>query len=228
METAPNQEFEAILNIALDEYALIENLKVVLQADSEGKVKHLLETPTKPLDIVAWFPNGVGNNTQMLYKLNVSLSFSDSDEISEKTRLIGFRKIDLVQTPVQPTGLTFYFTVNGVKFFAKGSNWIPAHVLQEDLHPGYYSHLLESARQANMNMLRVWGGGIYEPDIFYELADKLGIMIWQDMMFACALYPTDKEFLKSVDIEIRQQIRRLQPHPSIALWAGISLKIKMT
>ena len=227
METAPNQEFEAIWNIALDESPLFTNKKVVLRSDSEGKVKYSLETPTNLAHIVAWFPNGVGNNTQMLYKLEVSLSFADSHEISEKSRLIGFRKIDLVQTPVQPTGLTFYFTVNGVKFFAKGSNWIPAHVLQEDLSPGYYLHLLRSAKEANMNMLRVWGGGIYEPDIFYEIADELGIMIWQDMMFACALYPTDKEFLKSVDTEIRQQIRRLQPHPSIALWAGISMKIKI-
>jgi beta-mannosidase len=74
-----------------------------------------------------------------------------------------------------------------------------------------------------MNMLRVWGGGIYELDEFYELADELGIMIWQDFMFACALYPTDTNFLKSVDVEIVQQVRRLQHHPSIAIWAGIQI-----
>ena len=72
-----------------------------------------------------------------------------------------------------------------------------------------------------MNMLRVWGGGVYESDYFYELADELGILIWQDFMFACNLYPTDANYLKSVDSEITQQVRRLQSHPSIAIWAGI-------
>ncbi|OTF82415.1 Beta-mannosidase-like protein, partial [Euroglyphus maynei] len=133
-----------------------------------------------------------------------------------------FRTIELVQDRLNSSveAYSFYFRVNGVPIFAKGSNWIPAHVLNENVKPEYVQYLLWSAKAANMNMLRVWGGGIYESDYFYQLADEYGILIWQDMMFACALYPTDTAFLRSISKEIRQQIRRLQYHPSIAIWAG--------
>ncbi|CAG2179179.1 unnamed protein product, partial [Oppiella nova] len=90
----------------------------------------------------------------------------------------------------------------------------------EDITPEYLRHLLLSAKEANMNMMRVWGGGVYESDLFYQLADEYGIMIWQDFMFACALYPANKEFLDSVQKEVITQVRRLQHHPSIAIWAG--------
>lgn len=104
--------------------------------------------------------------------------------------------------------------------FAKGSNWIPAEVLPEKATDEQVYQLLLSAKMTNMNMLRVWGGGIYETDYFYDIADEMGILIWQDLMFACAMYETGDNFLKSVSEEITQQIRRLQHHPSIALWAG--------
>lgn len=118
-------------------------------------------------------------------------------------------------------GLTFYVRVNGVPVFAKGSNWVPAHVLPErGADPDVVGHLLHSVKEANMNMVRVWGGGVYESDLFYQLADELGIMVWQDMMFACAMYPVGEAFLRSVDREARQQYRRLHHHPSVALWAG--------
>ena len=159
-----------------------------------------------------------------LYDLKVSLSFADSLEKSMKTKRIGFRKIELIQKPIKPEGLTFYFKVNGVPFFVKGTNWIPANVLMEDLTPEYMRHLMQSTKDANMNMMRVWGGGIYESDLFYDLADEMGVMIWQDFMYACALYPTNPEFLESVDAELLTQIRRLQHHPSIAIWSGITLR----
>lgn len=103
-------------------------------------------------------------------------------------------------------GLSFYFRVNGVPFFAKGSNWIPADSFLERASPDYIENLLQSAKDANMNMLRVWGGGVYETDKFYEIADKMGLLIWQDLMFACALYPTDEAFLNSVAQEVTQQV----------------------
>ena len=192
-----------------------------LKPENDNTVKVKFDIPLTSIQITPWFPNGVADNTQTLYKLNVSLSVPNSKEVSTKSVKIGFRKIELIQEPVKPEGLTFYFKVNGKPFFAKGSNWIPANVLTEDISQEYLRHLLESAKEANMNMLRVWGGGIYETEWFYELADELGIMIWQDFMFACALYPTDPNFLKSVDTEILTQVRRLQHHPSIAIWAGI-------
>lgn len=145
--------------------------------------------------------------------------------ISEKDIYFGFRTVELIQEPVTKgnleDGSTFNFRINGVDLFAMGSNWIPANVLPEysnDLE--YIRYLLQSAKDANMNMLRVWGGGIYESDEFYKMADEMGIMIWHDFMFACALYPTEDDFLASVRMEVEQQVQRLQYHPSIILWAG--------
>lgn len=117
-------------------------------------------------------------------------------------------------------GNSFAFSVNGKLIFAKGSNWIPAHVLPEKVTDGEIQDLLFSAKEANMNMLRVWGGGIYESDRFYQLADQFGIMIWQDFMFACSMYPADDSTLESVIEEVTSQVRRLQSHPSIVIWAG--------
>ncbi|KAG9510441.1 Beta-mannosidase, partial [Fragariocoptes setiger] len=152
----------------------------------------------------------------------------EAPEMSEKSVRIGFRTIELIQEPVKQDdkqdpseGLSFYFRVNGVNIFAMGSNWIPSHILPElSADPDHVRYLLASAKEANMNMLRVWGGGLYESDMFYQIADEMGLLIWQDLMFACALYPADDEFLTSVAVEVEQQIQRLQHHPSIALWAG--------
>jgi len=220
LETPDLKELNGSFNIQLNENKLVENQIHVIKPESDNTVKVKFVIPITSIKITQWFPNGVADNTQTLYNLNVTLSVPNKKEVSVKSAKIGFRKIELIQDPVKPEGLTFYFKVNGKKFFAKGSNWIPANVLTENVSKEYLRHLLESAKEANMNMLRVWGGGIYELDEFYELADELGIMIWQDFMFACALYPTDPNFLKSVNVEIVQQVRRLQHHPSIALWAG--------
>jgi beta-mannosidase len=139
--------------------------------------------------------------------------------ISTKSIQVGFRTIELVQEQMD-NGLSFYFKVNKIPIFMKGSNWIPAHILPEKTaEVSKVTELLEAARDAKMNMLRVWGGGVYESELFYELADKFGILIWHDMMFACAMYPNG-DFLKSVRVEINQQIRRIQHHASIALFAG--------
>lgn len=122
--------------------------------------------------------------------------------------------------PFPGAGLSFYFEVNGHPLFMKGSNWIPADILPErSADRRRVKYLLKAARDANMNMLRVWGGGVYESDYFYELADEYGILIWQDLMFGCAMYPVFDEFLASVRSEIRQNVRRLQHHASIALYA---------
>ena len=220
IDAAKAQSLDAFFDISLDNNHLINKQKQTLKPESDGSVKVKFVMSLKTIPITPWFPNGVANNTQQLYRLNVSLSFPDSSEVSAQSKRIGFRTIELVQDPVKPQGLTFYFKVNGLPFFAKGTNWIPAHVLMEELTPEYVRLLLTSAKRANMNMMRVWGGGVYESDLFYEIADELGIMIWQDFMFACATYPADDDFLRSVDAEVKTQIRRLQHHPSIAIWAG--------
>ena len=163
-----------------------------------------------------WWPNGYGE--QNLYKLTTKIKILDYKTIN--TKQIGFRTVELVQEPLDE-GLTFFFRVNGLSIFAKGSNYIPASIFPHlSTKKETILHLLTSVKEANMNMLRVWGGGVYASDTFYILADKLGILIWQDFMFACNLYPSAEWFITSVKNEVVQNVRRLKHHPSIALWAG--------
>ncbi|MEZ4720055.1 MAG: glycoside hydrolase family 2 protein [Caldilineaceae bacterium] len=118
-------------------------------------------------------------------------------------------------------GESFCFAVNGVPFFAKGANWIPADTFATRLTPADYARLIDDAVAANMNMLRVWGGGIYEDDVFYDLCDERGICIWQDFIFACATYPTfDPEWMASVRAEAEDNVRRIRHHACLALWCG--------
>jgi beta-mannosidase len=129
-----------------------------------------------------WWPNGFGN--QPLYNLTVS----NNDQLIGR-RVIGFRTVELIQESYGGgiAGNSFYFLINSKPIYVKGSNWIPADAFQERITNQTYERLLRSAQVANMNMLRVWGGGIYEHQVFYELADQLGIMLWHDFMFACSL-----------------------------------------
>jgi len=117
-------------------------------------------------------------------------------------------------------GTSFYFEKNGKPIYAKGANWIPGDVFLPRLKREDYRKMLQSAKDANMNMLRVWGGGVYESDDFYELCDSLGIMVWQDFMFAGGMYPGDDTFMNNVREEVKYQINRLKDHPCIVLWCG--------
>ena len=139
---------------------------------------------------------------------------------SEKlTRRIGFRTVEVI-VENDEVGRSMAFRVNGRDIFAKGANWIPADAFPARQTPGVYRRLLTDAVRANMNMIRLWGGGQYENDAFYEICDELGLMIWHDMMFSCSLYPAREDFLAEVDAEIRHQIRRLEHHPAIVIWCG--------
>ena len=165
-----------------------------------------------------WWPAGLG--AQRLYTLRARLLAGGrgkvSDELSTRT---GLRTVELRQRPDQ-AGKSFMFVVNGVPVFAKGANWVPADSFPARVTRERYRQLLESARDANMNMLRVWGGGYYEADDFYELCDELGLLVWQDFMFACSMYPGDEKFLEGVRAEAADNVRRLRNHPSVALWCG--------
>ncbi|XP_042213967.1 beta-mannosidase-like isoform X2 [Homarus americanus] len=169
-----------------------------------------------------WWPNGYG--AQPLYQLTVLWANKIESETSSKSVRVGFRTVELNQDFVDPDheekGRHYRVRVNNVTMFMKGSNWIPAHVLPEKVTPEYTRHLLKTAADTYQNCIRVWGGGIYESDVFYEAADELGILIWQDSMFACSMYPVNQDFLDTVTQEVETQVRRLQHHPSILLWAG--------
>jgi beta-mannosidase len=165
-----------------------------------------------------WWPNNLGE--QPLYDVVINLRDSGGRVIDEKNKRIGLRTLELDRHEDQ-WGESFQFKVNSVAFFAKGANWIPADAVQARLTADRYRDLLESAAKANMNMLRVWGGGIYEEDVFYELCDELGICVWQDFIFACSTYPAfDDEFMENVRREVVDNIRRLRHHPCLALWCG--------
>jgi beta-mannosidase len=165
-----------------------------------------------------WWPNGMG--PQHLYTVAVELLNETGETLDRKEKRIGLRRLELVREP-DKWGESFHFTANGIPFYAKGANWIPADVFQARVTEKHYRDLLESAVDANMNMLRVWGGGIYEEDDFYDLCDELGICVWQDFMFSCAAYPAnDPEFMRNCRLEFIDNVRRLRHHPSIALWCG--------
>ncbi|MFZ5495662.1 MAG: beta-mannosidase [Verrucomicrobiota bacterium] len=164
-----------------------------------------------------WWPNGHG--AQPLYAVELTVTGRDGAVIGRWSKRIGLRTL-VLDRHKDKAGETFQFVVNGRPVFAKGANWIPAHSFVAGLTRADYARDLTSAAQAHMNMLRVWGGGIYESDDFYDLCDELGLMVWQDFMFACAIYPGDAAFLRSVRTEARHQIRRLRHHACLALWCG--------
>ncbi len=162
-----------------------------------------------------WWPAGLGK--QVLYNFRVKvIGKGISDEMNIR---FGIRDIELVQEP-DDFGESFFFRVNGLPVFMKGANYIPQDNFLPSVDTTRYENLFQSVLDANMNMLRVWGGGFYENDLFYDLCDENGILIWQDFMFACNMYPGDSAFLENVKQEAIDNVSRLSNHPCIALWCG--------
>lgn len=165
-----------------------------------------------------WWPRNLGE--QPLYTL-VARLLEGERVVAEDSRRIGLRTLMLVQAPIEgEAGSSFHFEVNGQAFFAGGANWIPDDSLLERITPARYRERAAQAAGANMNMLRVWGGGIYEHEAFYEACDELGLLVWQDFMFACGLYPANADFLASVRAEAEAAVKRLRHHACMALWCG--------
>lgn len=165
-----------------------------------------------------WWPNGMG--AQPLYRVTVELIDDQNRVLDRWQRRIGLRQLELERI-ADEHGESFRFVVNGRRVFAKGANWIPCDVFIPRISDDSYRHLLNSAAESHMNMIRVWGGGIYEQDIFYDCCDELGILVWQDFMFACSTYPSfDPDFMENVRAEAVDNVRRLRHHPCLALWCG--------
>jgi len=163
-----------------------------------------------------WWPNGWG--APHLYDVPIKLAKAGVILDSLNQRL-GIRTIELVRED-DDLGKSFYFMVNGEKLFAKGANWSPLSSFPSSIADTVYQNRIRDVKDANMNMLRVWGGGIYERDLFYDLCDENGILVWQDFMFANSMYPGDDDFVENVKEEVEQQIKRIRIHPSLALWNG--------
>ena len=211
-------EIKKFSNVALDKklsYEVFVNNTLVktsteLDKDSIWLTNFDIKNPT------LWWPHNLG--VPYLYDIKVIVKDQNHilDSISVKH---GIRTIELISEK-DSIGESFYFKVNNKSVYAKGANYIPQHSFQNKVSNKHYEKLLNDVVDANMNMLRVWGGGIYENDIFYDLCDEKGILVWQDFMFACAMYPGDSEFLDNVKLEAEDNVKRLRNHASIALWCG--------
>jgi beta-mannosidase len=163
-----------------------------------------------------WWPNGLGNQT--LYSIRYEVYFAGR-LVGDGEHRIGLRTVELVQEP-DSAGRSFYFRINGIPVFMKGANYVPQDNFPTRVKDSTYRALIADVRDAKMNMLRVWGGGIYESDLFYDLCDENGIMVWQDFMFANQMFPGTKAYFNSVRDEAVNAIMRLRKHPSIVLWCG--------
>ncbi|MGL4373554.1 MAG: beta-mannosidase, partial [Turicibacter sp.] len=196
---------ETHLNLTLDQQLVIDEKVNLTVGKNTLNYSYLIEEPK------LWWPNGFGE--AYLYEINLKVG---SQLDSQK---IGLRTIELVREN-DNFGQSFLFRVNGQDIFMKGANHIPNDSFTTDITKERYTFEIESAKASHFNMLRVWGGGIYEDEYFYQLCDESGILVWQDFMFACSMYPGDVEFLESVKEEAIYQVKRLRNHPSIAVWCG--------
>ncbi|KAI6083436.1 glycoside hydrolase family 2 protein [Hypoxylon rubiginosum] len=177
-------------------------------------------------DYKLWWPTGLG--PQSLYNITIDVVSESGDVITSVTKRTGFRTIVLNMNPVSDEeiaqgiapGNHWHFEINGQPFFAKGSNFIPPDTFWPRVTPAKIRQLFNSAIAANQNLIRVWSSGAYAPDFMYDLADEMGILLWSEFQYGDALYPVDAEFLENSRQEAVYQVRRVNHHPSLALWAG--------
>ncbi|MBC9711485.1 glycoside hydrolase family 2 protein [Streptomyces sp. TRM66268-LWL] len=167
-------------------------------------------------DVRLWWPRGHGE--QPLYELELTLLDGDAP-LDTWQRRIGFRTVELDRS-ADEHGTGFTFVVNGERIFVRGVNWIPDDVLPSRVTSERYRHRLEQTAAAHVDLVRVWGGGIYEDEAFYDTCDELGLMVWQDFLFACAAYPEEQPLRGEIEAEARENVVRLMPHPSLVLWNG--------
>ena len=188
---------------------LVQSKETPLKSKNQS-IDFYLENPE------VWWTHDLGEPN--LY--NIDVSIQSEQVIDSHSQKLGIRDLRLIRNPDE-WGETFYFLLNGVPVFAKGANWIPIDsFIPRGNKLGLYQLNLNHAKEANMNMVRIWGGGIYEDDLFYDICDEFGIIVWQDFPFACAVYPYHEEFVKNVKEEAIQNIKRIRYHPSLALWCG--------
>ncbi|KAL9108319.1 MAG: hypothetical protein Q9227_006918 [Pyrenula ochraceoflavens] len=181
-----------------------------LGGDGKASAELRLDNPS------LWFPAGYGSQT--LYTVTTQI-FAGDAELDRVSKTIGIRKVELIQTP-DSHGKSFYFRINGVDIYCGGSCWIPTDSILTNVTPEKYRAWIELLVPANQKMIRVWGGGIYEDDAFYDACDSLGILVWQDFMFGCGNYPCFPSILDSIKVEADAQLRRLRHHPCFAIFAG--------
>ncbi|WP_231686751.1 glycoside hydrolase family 2 protein [Bacillus sp. JCM 19034] len=209
IEVEADQTWSGTVKLAADQ-CLVEKKINLKKGTNELEIQLEINKPN------LWWSRGLGE--QYLY--HFTATFEQKGEIvASKTVKTGLRTIKVIRENDQD-GQSFYFELNGIPVFTKGANHIPNDSFVTEVTYERYKHEIVSAVEANMNMLRVWGGGIYESDTFYELCDEYGILVWQDFMFACSMYPGDYAFLENVKEEAIDTVKRLRNYPCIAIWCG--------
>ena len=212
LESTINLESETKLKLEI----LVSGNSVNTTEFELKKGEHLLKLPFEIANPKRWWPHNLGE--PYLYDFEIRLK-QKNKLLDVKYLKKGLRTIEHIVSK-DSIGESFYFKVNGVPVFMKGANYIPQHSFQSEVTEQHYEQLLNDVAAANMNMLRVWGGGIYENDVFYQKCDEKGILVWQDFMFVCAMYPGDDAFLENVQHEAIDNLKRLRNYSSIALWCG--------
>ncbi len=223
--TEKNAAVNGIVEVRANED--LPNALVTIREGAEGRILvsktvslkagiNRLELPFNIRNPKRWWSNGLGE--PHLYDFNTTLQLGNRVTDSQMEK-VGLRSIRIINKPDE-YGKTFYVELNGRPVFAKGANYIPNDMFLPRVTDAKYDSVIGDAVRANMNMLRVWGGGIYENDIFYQLCDKYGIMVWQDFMFACSMYPAEGALLENMRQEAIGNVRRLRNHACIALWCG--------
>jgi beta-mannosidase len=209
LERISRQKFHCELDVLDTDGTTVRHLKFEPHGDSGSAVVHI-DNPQ------LWLPAGCGRPN--LYQARVNL-FAEDEIIDTIQCAFGIRTVKLNQA-ADRLGQKFEFEINGRRIYAKGADWVPASVFAGSVTSDDYDRLIRAAAEANINMLRVWGGGYYENDYFYKLCDRFGILVWQDFMFACCYYPDRQWFLDKIAIEARSVIGRLYNHPSLVLFCG--------
>ena len=209
-EITGNQSNNVSLIISLSDEKNIYEKKIAIGNTTKYKTTFGIKNPK------LWWPNGEGE--QNLYLLTAKIIDDNKIFLNEVNKSVGIRKLELILTEAGKS--TFKVQINNRDIYCRGVNWIPADSFLPRITKEKYCELLLFAKQANMNIVRVWGGGIYEDDEFYSLCDRLGLLVWQDFMFACGSYPEHESFIENVKKEVVQNVLRLQYHPSLALWCG--------
>lgn len=239
---APDQTKDWVLNASVDylgslpsgvalEYTISDANGDTLRSGSlsnvtceDGRITGSTIVPDGAVEL--WWPVGYGD--QQLYNFTLSVVDGENTTVVTVKKRIGFRTIFNNQTPISQEqldkgvapGNNWHFEINGKEFYAKGSNFIPPDPFWPTVTEPRLRLLFDSVIDGNQNMLRVWSSGAYSPDFIYDLADEMGILLWSEFEFGCALYPVDEEFLENVAHEVEYQVRRINHHPSLAYWAG--------
>jgi beta-mannosidase len=208
-EIYSNQSQSATLTVLNDKTSLCQKQVSIKSGINRIPVEFIIKNPK------LWWSNGLGKAN--LYAFDCCLKTNGVED--SKIINTGIRSLKIVRQ-ADAQGKSMYVLLNGIPVFMKGSNYIPLDNFQNRVTAEKYEYYIKSAAESNMNMLRVWGGGIYEEDTFYDLCDKYGILVWQDIMFACGMFPVDDEFVQTVKQEVSQNVKRLRNHPCIALWNG--------